>query len=92
MDANSPLAVVVAVGVVQLVIWSVSGVLWYRRERRWKREEMVRRQLWDLEQQIREEGMSEEWRQWHREYRQRQVEIRREARRRLGLAEEADES
>jgi hypothetical protein len=92
MDANSPLAFIVAVGAVQRVIWSVFGVLWHRRERRWKREEMVRRQLWDLEQQIREEGISEEWRQWHQEYRQRQAEIKREARRRLGLPEEVDES
>jgi hypothetical protein len=60
--------------------------------RRWQQEQAQRRQLWDMEQQIREESMSEEWRQWHQQYRQRQAEITREARRRLGLAEEADES
>jgi hypothetical protein len=32
--------------------------------------------------------MSEEWRDWHRQWRAQQVEIRREARRRLGLPEE----
>jgi hypothetical protein len=92
MDANSPLAFIVAVVAVQAVIWSVFGLLWHRRERRWQREDLVRRQLWDMEQQIREEGMSEEWRQWHQAYRQRQAEIQREARRRLGLPEEVDES
>jgi hypothetical protein len=45
-----------------------------------------------MEQQIREESLSEERRQWHQQYRQRQAEITREVRRRLGLAEEADES
>jgi hypothetical protein len=92
MDANSPLAFIVAVVAVQAVIWSVFGLLWQRRERRWQREDLVRRQLWDMEQQIREEGMSEEWRQWHQAYRQCQAEIQREARRRLGLSEEVDES
>lgn len=92
MDANRPCARVLAVGAVQAVIWSVFGLLWHRRERRWQREEMVRRQLSDMEQQIREEGMSEEWRQWHQAYRQRQAEITHEARRRLGLPEEVDES
>jgi hypothetical protein len=41
-----------------------------------------------MEQQIREEQMSEEEREWHRHYRERQAKIRREARRRLGLPEE----
>jgi hypothetical protein len=91
MDANSPLTGVLAFVAVQAVIWSVFGLLWYRRERRWQREDLLRRQLWEMERQIREEGMSEEWRQWHREYRQREAEIKAEARRRLGLPEEADE-
>jgi hypothetical protein len=54
----------------------------------WQRHQRLQRQLWDMEQQIREEQMSDEERAWHRQYRERQREIRREARRRLGLPEE----
>ena len=83
--------IVSAVGgmVIGLLITEGSSV---RDRRRWQQEQAQRRQLWDMEQQIREENMSEEWRQWHQQYRQRQAEITREARRRLGLAEEAGES
>jgi hypothetical protein len=45
MDWHSPLAVVVAVVAGPLVIWSVFGVLWRRRERRWRREDQVRPNL-----------------------------------------------
>jgi hypothetical protein len=55
-----------------------------RDHRRWA----VREQLRDLEQQIREEAMSEEQRDWHRQFRQQQADIAPEARRRLGLPEE----
>jgi hypothetical protein len=48
----------------------------------------VQAQVRKLEQQIREESMSEEWREWHRQWRAQQAEIHREARRRLGLPEE----
>ena len=87
-DWSSPLGTVLAFGAVNVVIWAGFGVLWRRRERRWRREDLVRQQLWELEQQIREEGMSEDWRAWHRQWRAQQAEIHREARRRLGLPEE----
>ena len=48
----------------------------------------VREQVREIEQQIREEAMSEEERHWHCQWRQRQADIAREARRRLGLPEE----
>jgi Superinfection immunity protein len=54
-----------------------------REQRRWA----VREQMMTMRQQIREESMSEEWRHWHRQWRQQQAEIAREARR-LGLPEE----
>jgi hypothetical protein len=65
------------------------------RHRRWQAKQAERRRQWalqqqvrEMEQQIREEAMSEEERHWHRQWRQRQAEITREARRRLGLPEE----
>jgi len=70
------------------------GLIWYlrhleRRDRQhWQREAELRRQLWELEQQIREEGLPDEVRRWHERDRQRQAAITREARRRLGLPEE----
>jgi hypothetical protein len=73
--------------VIGLLISEGSSV---RERHRWQQEDAQRRQLWDLEQSIREERMSEAWRQWHQQYRQRQAEITREARRRLGLPEEGD--
>jgi hypothetical protein len=54
------------------------------RERQWA----LQRQLRELERQIREERLPEEEREAIRERRRRDTEIRREARRRLGLPEE----
>ena len=48
----------------------------------------LQRQLWEMERHIREEAMSDEDRQWHLQYGQREAEIQHEARRRLGLPEE----
>jgi hypothetical protein len=48
----------------------------------------VQQQLREMEQAIYEETLPEEQREWRRQYRAQQVEIRREARRRLGLPEE----
>jgi hypothetical protein len=56
-------------------------------DRRWA----IQRQLWDMEQQIWDEQLSDEEREWRREAQARGAEVRREARRRLGLPEE-DES
>ena len=78
----------VACGVVIVSIWAAIWVM-NRRDRR-RRE--VQEQLWEMEQSIREESMSEEWRDWHRQWRAQQAEIRREARRRLGLPEEESRS
>jgi predicted solute-binding protein len=41
-----------------------------------------------MEQQIREERLSDEEREWRRRFREEQAELTREARRRLGLPEE----
>ena len=67
-----------------------------REQWRWRQEQAARARQWaireplrELEPQIREEQMSEEERAWHRQYRERQAEITREARRRLGLPEDA---
>jgi hypothetical protein len=96
MDANNPLAI--ALGAITGLLVGLAPALlltWWldrRQHRRFVREQKPRRQLWEMERQICEEGMSEEWREWHRQSRQREAEISREARRRLGLPEEADES
>jgi hypothetical protein len=62
---------------------------WQREAERWQREAELRHQLWELEQQIREEGLPEEERRRLEQYRQPQAAIKAEARRRLGLPEEA---
>jgi hypothetical protein len=60
-----------------------------RDRHRWQREETLRRQLWELEDQIWRDSLPD----WQREVmergRQQRAEIKREARRRLGLPEEA---
>ena len=61
-----------------------------RDRHRWQQEQAQRRQLWDLEQQIREEALPEGERERRRQHRQRQAEIKAEARRRLALPEEED--
>ena len=94
MDPNSPLAIMLGVLVGTLVGLAPIIILqrwWQRRDRRrWQREETLRRQLWELEDQIWLDSLPE----WQREAiergRQQRVEIRREARRRLGLPEEED--
>jgi len=53
-------------------------------QRRW----VLQRQLWDMERQIRDEGLTDEEREWTQQVRARQAEITREVRRRLGLPEE----
>jgi hypothetical protein len=76
---------------VYLVMW------WSRRRalRRWDerhaaytREQELKHQLWELEAQIREERLSDGEREWRRRSREEQAEVRREARRRLGLLDE----
>jgi hypothetical protein len=62
-----------------------------RRQRRWAaehRQQVLQQQLREMEAAIREEQLSDAERAWRREYREREAEIRREARRRLGLPEE----
>lgn len=48
----------------------------------------LQEQLRQMEEAIREEQLSDEEREWRRQWRKRQAEIKREARRRLGLPEE----
>jgi hypothetical protein len=101
MDPNSPLAVVLGfVGGSAVVLLPFLLVQWLvnrRDRRRWAREAAARERTWalerqlrELEDQIREEQLSDEERTWRQQYRARQAEIRREARRRLGLPD-ADE-
>jgi hypothetical protein len=59
-----------------------------RDRARWARAEEARRQLREMEEAIREEQLSDDEREWRRQYRARQAEITREARRRLGLPDE----
>jgi serine phosphatase RsbU (regulator of sigma subunit) len=66
-----------------------------RERHHWQQEQAERQaqcapqwQLWEMERHIREEAMSDEDRQRHQQYHQREAEIQREAQRRLGLPEE----
>jgi ABC-type transport system involved in cytochrome bd biosynthesis fused ATPase/permease subunit len=85
---HSPVGVVLG-----MILGAVVGiapclvVLWWLNRRdqgRWE----LREQLREMERAIREEAMSEEEREWCRQYRARQAAIQQEARRRLGLPEE----
>jgi hypothetical protein len=76
--------VLVAAGAVSVAIWVAIWVVNRRDQRRWE----VQEQLREMGQAIREEGLPDEEREWLRRYREEQAEIKREARRRLGLPEE----
>lgn len=85
----------VAIWGVIACIWVVISVVNRRDRRRWdarfaadRRQSELQRQLWQMEEQIREERLSDEEREWRRRYRAEQAEVKREARRRLGLPEE----
>jgi hypothetical protein len=70
-----------------LIMLPFVAITWWfqrRTQRRWA----VHEQVMEMQQQIGEEAMSEEWRDWHRQWRAQQVDIAHEARRRLGLPEE----
>jgi hypothetical protein len=54
----------------------------------WARRMELRHQIWQMEQQIREEQLPEEERAWFQRHREEQQVIHREARRRLGLPQE----
>jgi len=81
---NSPLGAIVGVLAGTLPVWLVIWWLNRRARRRWE----VQQQQRDLEQQIWEESLPDWQREAIQAQRQRQVEITREARRRLGLPEE----
>jgi hypothetical protein len=96
---NSPLGAVVGFAAGSLVVYAVVILLWWwlnrRDRRRWQQQEAERQRQWalqrqvcELEDQIREERLSEEEREWRRRYREEQADVKREARRRLGLPEE----
>jgi hypothetical protein len=61
---------------------------WQQEEAERERQRVLQRQLWELERQIWEEGLPDWQREAIQESRQRQAEITREARWRLGLPEE----
>jgi hypothetical protein len=95
---NSPLGVVVGFTAGSLVVYAVAIPLWWwqirRERRRWQQQEAERQRQWalqrqlrELEEQIREERLSEEAREWRRRSHEERAEIKREARR-LGLPEE----
>jgi hypothetical protein len=73
------------------VMIMLRGLFWWlngRELRRWRREDTLRQQIWELEDQIWLESLPD----WQREAvergRQQRAEIKREARRRLELPEE----
>jgi hypothetical protein len=78
-----------------LVSAVVFGLIWYlkhidRRDRQpWQREVELRHQLWELEQQIWRESLPDWQREAIEEVDRKRAEMRQEARRRLGLPEEA---
>jgi hypothetical protein len=78
-----------------LVSAVVFGLIWYlkhidRRDRqRWQREVELRHQLWELEQQIWRESLLDWQREAIEEVDRKRAEMKQEARRRLGLPEEA---
>jgi hypothetical protein len=85
----------VAVWVVIVSVWVMVWWLTRRDRRQWdarfaadRRRSELQRQLWQMEEQIREERLSDEEREWRRRYREEQGAVTREARRRLGLPEE----
>jgi hypothetical protein len=81
--------IVIGVGLGVMVMLPGVTLLWWVHHGDQRHRE-VQAQVRAMEQQIREEAMSEEARDWHRQWRQRQADIAREARRRLGLPEEDD--
>jgi hypothetical protein len=68
------------------------ALLWWNHRRcqadrrRWE----VQRQVWDMERQIMDKQLPDEVRQSQRRARQRAAEVRREARRRLGLPDDPE--
>jgi hypothetical protein len=85
---NSPLGTILVFLAASVAIWLVFGWWQWRERRRWKREDELRQQLWEVEQQIWRESLPD----WQREAIEKadrtRTEIKREARRRLGLPEE----
>jgi hypothetical protein len=82
-----------------VVLWLVTmGRFWlllwwfWRRSRReaaeGQRQYAVQQQVWELERQIRDEQLSDEERERQPQARAQAAEVRREARRRVGLPEE----
>jgi hypothetical protein len=75
------------VGAVGVVLLAGEGVF-IRDQQRWAAEWEAQRRLSAMEERIREERLPEAERERRRRYREEQAEVRREARRRLGLPEE----
>jgi hypothetical protein len=95
---NSPVGLALGVAAGLLGVSLVALPLWWWDRRHWQRfqqRDAARQRQWDLarqifemEEAIREEQLSDEERAWQQAARERQAEIRQEARRRLGLPEE----
>jgi hypothetical protein len=89
---NSPLGAALGFAAGTLLVYIVAiplGWWWDRqRQQRWRREDTLRQQLRELEDQLWRESLPD----WHREAIEaadrKRAEIRREARRRLGLPED----
>ncbi len=88
MDSHSPLVLVLAVTLGATVGLLPALLFTWLDQRRERRRDAVRQHLWELEDQIWLDSLPE----WEREAiergRQQRREIRREARRRLGLPED----
>jgi len=81
---NAPMVAALACLALTAPLWVWHWWVNRRDRRRWE----LREQLREMEQAIREEAMSDEQREWWRQYREREAAIKQEARRRLGLPDE----
>jgi hypothetical protein len=92
MDGGEVMTWLPIVGPPLVLLVVLVGLLWlmHREQWRWQWRDELRRQLPELEDQIREEALPEEERAQRLACRAEQAEIKREARRRLGLPEDAE--
>jgi hypothetical protein len=88
---HSPLGMTLGCLAGSVATWLVLAWWLHRDRRRWRREAELRQQLWEVEDQLWRDSLPD----WQREAmargRQQRVAIQREARRRLGLPEEASD-
>jgi hypothetical protein len=91
---NSPLGAALGFAAGSLLVYLVAVPLcWWRdrrQQQRWRREDTLRRQLRELEDQIWRDSLPDWQREAIEEADRKRAEIRREARRRLGLTDEGE--